>query len=286
MTGGRTLLFISKPLGLRAAECIAEIAPETLAGIVTIDDRADTRSACDAILAFGERHGVPVRVAANRQDSEAIVRDVAPDLVVVIGWYWLISEETLRIPRRGFAGVHASLLPRYRGNAPLVWTIINGDSEGGVTLFQFTPGMDDGPLWDQRAFPIPLDMDIAGALAVVEDLTVDMLRKNYRGMLDGSITPRPQIGEPTFCKLRRPRDGAIDWTWPAKRVYDFVRAQTRPYPGAFMLINDAEVRIWRATMSRMAASDARPGTLVAAGDRRGVVCGDGSILVIEEAEFP
>lgn len=266
----RTLFFISKRLGLDSVELIARIAPETMAGIVTIDDRNDARSVLDEIVAFGHARGVPVHVVTNRAEAEALVPRYAPDLVLVVCWYWIISGETLAIPRLGFAGVHASLLPKYRGGSPLVWAIINGEREAGVSLFRFEHGMDDGDLWAQRRFEIAPDAYVSDVIATVDRHMLDMLTEMYPRMLDGSATPRPQVGEPTFVRSRKPSDGLIDWSLPAQKVFDFIRAQSHPYPGAFTFFGDRKVHIWRARIS-----DAR--------EANAIPCGDGQVIVIEQS---
>jgi methionyl-tRNA formyltransferase len=141
--------------------------------------------------------------------------------------------------------------------------------------------MDEGPLWAQRPLRIPAEAYVDTVLASAERLTVEMLGDVYPGILSGQIRPRPQVGEANVVPMRRPEDGLIDWSQPARRVFDFVRAQSRPYPGAF---TSDGVRIWRASIGPWISGP--PGTVVDAAGRAGIVCGDGIALIVEESEPP
>ena len=278
----RAVLFISKRLGLRCASLIHELAPETLAAIVTIDDRGDVRSALDEIVAFAQHSAVPVHVAADAAEAASLLTRYRPDVVFCVSWYWFVRTETLASVPLGFIGIHFSLLPRYRGGSPLVWTIINGESTGGVSLFSLAPKMDTGDVWDQRPFAIPADATIGDVLPIAEETALEMLRDDYRAILSGTLHPKPQAGDANVVPMRKPEDGEVDWEQPARRVFDFVRAQSHPYPGAFTVVEGRRVRLWRAHFG--GPSDGNPGEIVRAGDRPAIVCGDGNSIVIDEAD--
>jgi methionyl-tRNA formyltransferase len=177
------------------------------------------------------------------------VKELAPDLIVVAGWYYMVSRGLRESARWGAVGLHGSLLPKYRGGAPLVWTIIHGETRGGVTLFYLDDGVDSGDIIGQKPFPIEANETIADALVKLEEAGVALLEE-YLPLLSEGRAPRiPQNhAEATYCAQRSPADGEIDWTKSAKQIKDFIRAQTRPYPGAFTRIAGKKVILWDADL--------------------------------------
>jgi methionyl-tRNA formyltransferase len=210
------------------------------------DDRADARSCLPEFEALCAAHAVPLRCVDRVDETVAELARVAPVLVLVHGWYRMIPIE--RCPGARFFGFHYSPLPAYRGNAPLVWQILRGEARLGISFFRFGSGIDDGDLVAQRMFDLGADETIADALRHAEAACLAIARETLPGLLAGTRTPQPQpdVGA-SYCGLRVPDDGLIDWTWRADRVHDFVRAQTRPYPGAFSVHPDGRrLRIWRS----------------------------------------
>lgn len=169
-----------------------------------------------------------------------------PDVILVMGWYYMVPSQIRNLAKYGAWGIHASLLPKYAGGAPLVWAIIEGESESGVTLFKLDNGVDDGDIIEQGKISIePMDTikqvyDKATALSKVilsKVLTADEV----------SFTPQDKNDIEVYPQ-RSPDDGEIDWTWPADRIHNFIRAQTRPYPGAWTIIKNKKVTIWDASI--------------------------------------
>lgn len=279
------LLFVgSKQLGLECVKRVHELTPGAICGVLTMDDRDDARSTHDDLAKFASGHGIPFAVAEDRQHSEELFRDFAPDLCLVVGWYWLVSTGALSAVPRGFLGIHNSLLPKYRGAAPLVWALINGEPLVGVSLFSFTPEMDEGEVWGQRTVSVGPNERIGEVLGRLERETLSMLGEIWPAIVDGSATPTPQDPcEATYASIRTAEDGLIDWTRPARRVHDFIRAQSEPYPGAFSFLDGSEkLTIWRARPLEVPYSGT-PGQVGRLG-REGVVviCGDQRPLLVEE----
>jgi methionyl-tRNA formyltransferase len=281
------VLFIgSKPLGLRCLQKLYELRPTALIGVMTFDDREDQRNAFDDICRFAVDNKIPVRIAKNRKDSENIIAEIKPEICFVNGWYWLIGNETLNLVPRGFLGLHNSLLPKYRGGSPLVWTMINGEEYAGYSIFSFTEGMDEGDIWAQDSVEIGIDDYISDMLAKLEEKSICRLDNIYPKILDGSLKPTPQNHSmATYCAMRTADDGRIDWNWPAKRVYDFIRAQSEPYPGAFTFTDDKKVIIWRARLLDMTYYGTPGQAARVAPDGVLVICGDSHPLLITEAEL-
>lgn len=134
----------SKHLGIRALKTVYALAPDKLYSIVTINDSKDVRCKLDEFREFSKQAGKKLHILTKPSELKAIIKEDSPDMCIVVGWYWILNANLLEIVRNGFLGIHASLLHKYRGGSPLVWPIINGDKESGLSLFYFDKGMDTG----------------------------------------------------------------------------------------------------------------------------------------------
>jgi len=279
----RVLFLGSKQLGLRVLQEIHSLSPESLIGVLSIDDRNDTRSVFTGFHEYAAEHALDLHVAKHRKDAERIVGDLQPDLCLVVGWYWLISSEALSAVPFGFIGIHNSLLPKYRGGSPLIWPIINGDKEVGFSLFSFTPGMDDGPIWLQGRVNVEDDDYISDVLKKLEDKTIEVLREHYINILNGTTTATEQDHQrATYCAQRIPDDGNINWQKPAKDVYNFIRAQSDPYPGSFTYLDGQQLTIWSARLFE-APYYGTPGQVARLSDDGVyVICGDHRAIVLQQ----
>jgi methionyl-tRNA formyltransferase len=192
--------------------------------------------------------GLSLSVINKPGELGRLVRQYSPYLVLVVGWHWLIKPSVLKAVPGGFVGIHASLLPQYRGNAPLVWALLRGEEQTGVSLFHFDEGMDTGDIIDQISFSIAFVESIADVLEKAEKATVDLVTKYAEELRSGTAPCRKQTDElATFVSQTRPEDGHINWSQSAQELHNFIRAQTRPYPGAFTYLpNGKTLRIWRA----------------------------------------
>jgi methionyl-tRNA formyltransferase len=282
----RVVLLVSKQLGLRCAEAVLRADPGSVAAIVTIDDRADGRSCLDALLELGRSAGVDVRLATGPADSVRVLQELDPDLGIVAGWYWLLPEDVIDAAALGYHGIHYSLLPAYRGSSPLVWALLNGDDTVGLSLFRFTAGMDEGPIWGQRTVDGVGRAYIGEVLDRLEAEALDLLQATYPRLRGGQDQPRPQRPDgATYAAARTPDDGRLDWSRTATELERAVRAQSSPYPGAWTELDGQRLTVWRATAleDRWFAS---PGQVVAR--REGSVwvgCGDHAPLRLEEVSL-
>lgn len=190
--------------------------------------------------------GIPYERGRQSRFIEAVAR-LKPDLILVAGWYYMVSRELRNVAPKGAIGLHGSLLPKYRGGAPLVWAMINGEKETGVTLFYLEDGVDEGDILGQEAFSLAETDTIADALGKLEEAAQRVLERTLPLLASGRAPRVPQNhAEATVFPQRSPEDGAIDWSWSSKRIRDFIRAQTRPYPGAFTRIAGKKVILWDA----------------------------------------
>jgi methionyl-tRNA formyltransferase len=283
----KSVVFIgSKELGLAALREIRSLMPEVLTAGVTIDHTPDSRSKFGDFKSFTRDHGIKLCIAEDRKHSEMLVKSLQPDMCLVVGWYWLISKETLEQVPRGFLGIHNSLLPRYRGCSPLIWAILNEEQKVGVSLFSFTPGIDDGPVWGQKSINVQKDDYIGDVLRKLTLQTTEMLRECFIPILQGTMIPIEQdASRATYCAQRCPDDGNIDWHKSRDYIYRFIRAQSEPYPGAFTYLDTKLMRIWRA-VPRDGDYFGTPGQ-IANVDEQGVyvICGDNKAIILETLEI-
>lgn len=260
--------------------------------VLTLEDLA--RSRRSAALDPGQLdlpESVPVHLIRNINDEpvRALLQSLEPDLLLVIGWSQILHPEVLRIPKLGCIGAHASLLPRNRGSAPINWAIIRGEVETGNSLIWLREGVDTGEIIDQTAFPITPYDTCASLYEQVGRSNAAMLVRALGTLARGERIGQAQehSGEPPLPR-RRPEDGRLDWAWPAGRVYDFIRALARPYPGAFGKIAGATLRIWQAALPPGDAVLADPGVVlgpvvspVEAACGQLVACGVGAVVLLE-----
>jgi methionyl-tRNA formyltransferase len=221
----------------------------------------------------------------NSPETIAAVREVDPDLIFVVGWSQLVLDEFLGLPRHGVFGMHPSLLPRHRGRAAIPWAILSGLARTGVTLFEITDGTaDSGPIVGQIEVPLAPDETAATLYERVTAAHLELVRRHVPQLLDGSAPRVPQdTRRASVWPKRSPTDGIIDWETRAPYLHDWVRAQTRPYPGAFTYLGEEKLVVWRARPVPL-DEEAPAGTVVGReGDDAIVACGEGG-LVLEEVE--
>jgi methionyl-tRNA formyltransferase len=182
---------------------------------------------------------------ANAPEIVTTVRELAPDLLVVVGWTRLVGRALLSVPRRGCVGFHASLLPAHRGRAPVNWAILRGETITGNTMMMLDPGADTGDIVDQRPVMIGPRDNCGTVYQRTGEAGAIMLGAHLPALLAGTAPRRrqnPDDGD--VLPKRTPEMGVIDWTLPARAVHDWVRALTLPYPGAFGAIDGRQVMVW------------------------------------------
>lgn len=191
---------------------------------------------------LSEKHGIAYHtvdgsIGKGLKDYYEAISLYQPDLILVMGWYYKVNRSIRVLAKHGAWGIHASLLPDYAGGAPLVWAIINGETETGVTLFALDDGIDTGDIVGQRGFAIGKDDTIADVYEKATEFSKELLCDSLQNI--ASIHPSKQdVSRRRVFPQRTPDDGRLDLSWPAKRMHDFVRAQSAPYPGAFIETSD------------------------------------------------
>ena len=274
-------------VGRACLEASAEAGAE-VAAIVTLPGPVDPdRSGQCSFDDVAERLGARLVETrdVNAPETIAAVREPGPELIFVVGWSQLVRDELIALGPRGVFGMHPTLLPRHRGRAPIPWAILSGLARTGVTLFEIVDATaDSGPIVGQVEVAIAPDETATTLFERVNDAHVELIRAYVPQLLAGTAPRIPQdVSRASTWTKRTPADGIIDWETRAPYLYGWVRAQTRPYPGAFTFLGDRKVVVWRARPVEGRAS-APAGTILDA-DPAGVVvaCGEGALL-LEETE--
>jgi len=259
-------------------------------GVVTQPDRPRGRGQ--------EMHGSPVKEAAvaagipvyqpekiKSDEAYDYFRRLAPDAVVIVAYGQIISQRLIDIPRLGWINLHASLLPKYRGAAPINWAIVNGEASTGVTTMRIDAGLDTGPLLlkyetkigrNETAPELTTRLAEAGA-----PLIVGTLWKLDRG----EISPTPQeSSQATFAPILKKDDGRIDWLLSADNLYNRIRG-LQPWPGAFTTFRGKNCQIWGKPLQPISAGKAPGMILPTQEDGLLVICGSGTVLRVEHLQL-
>lgn len=218
--------------GRRTVEALLAHPRVDIVGAFVLDDSAGV--AVSGFRTFDDLVAHPVlRKISRIRDHVDEIRDLRPDVVFVVGFSQIIPQALLEVPPRGVIGFHSAVLPGRRGCSPLIWAMVDGLTETGVTMFYMDAGIDTGDVIDTRTFPIEPQDYAADVLRKADDATVDLLRAHLDRVLDGTAPRTSQEGaESTYTRRRTPADGEIDWSRPAQEIVDLVRALAPPYPTA------------------------------------------------------
>ncbi|HEX6537374.1 MAG TPA: formyltransferase [Gemmatimonadaceae bacterium] len=293
MSAARVVVFAYSDVG---HACLALLLSRGVAvpAVYTHADAPGERLWFPSVAELARAHGIPVRLDADLSRPEELetLRALAPDVILSCYYRSLLPEAALGAARLGAYNVHGSLLPRYRGRAPVNWAVLHGERETGATLHVMTARADAGDIVDQEAVPIGPDDTAAEVQARVTAAAVAVLDRQLAALLRGEAPRHPQdhASATTFGR-RRPEDGCFEWSRPARAIHDLVRAVTHPYPGARATLLGRPARIWRTRMADDARLDPPPAGGPGAGAARLVdgrllvACGDGRWLEVVRAQL-
>ncbi|MGH3781659.1 MAG: formyltransferase [Pseudonocardiaceae bacterium] len=232
--------------------------------------------------------GLPVRTADPRTvEEQDRIRNLAPKVIFSVYWRELLPESVLELASQAAVNLHGSLLPRYRGRAPVNWQILHGEREGGVTLHHMVRRADAGDIIDQEAFPIRPDDTPTDVYVRLVPAAARVLERSALTVIEGTAARWPQLeSKATVFQRRRPEDGLIDFRYAAQDVRNLVRAVTKPYPGAFTYAGQHKTFVWWARHDKSGRlTSARPGALDTEGNEVLVACGDRRQLCLERVEI-
>lgn len=204
-------------------------------------------------------------------DYADVILSIKPDIILALGWYYMVPKKIRELAKYGTWGIHASLLPKYAGGAPLVWAMIYGERETGVTLFRLEDGVDDGDIIEQKSFLIEQDDTIKTVYQKAIDASKVILLKALKDVFSIQFTPQDKSRINVFPQ-RTPDDGIINWNKSAVEIYNFIRAQTEPYPGAFCKYKEKKLIVWDVEICNANTSLGKiPGRVTFVDDEKGYI---------------
>ena len=279
----RWAIFAYHTFGARALEALLARGEPVVAVVTHPDDRGEG-DWFESVAAVARLHCLPVFSPPSPNLSAIVetLRALAPDVILSVWYRRLLGAELLALPRVAALNLHGSLLPAYRGRAPINWVLVNGERRTGVTLHHMTAEADAGDIVAQRAIDIEPDETALTLYQQVVKVGVDLLLEAYPNVLAGTAPRIPQDGaRASVFPRRRPEDGRVEWTWPAARVANMIRAVAHPYPGAFVGDGPHRLFLWGGTVLPGERSGAAPGTLLEILPSRGitVATGEGALLL-------
>lgn len=259
---------------------------DSVVGIVTQPDRPKGRGQTltpSPVKLLAQGAQIPLLQPLKMKDPEFLhaLAEWKPDMIAVAAFGRILPPAILSLPPRGCINVHGSLLPKYRGAAPIQWAIINGETETGITTMLMDEGMDTGAILLQEAIPITTH-ETSGTLAPqLAELGGKLLVETIARLKAGTLVPQPQdTSRATLAPLLKKEDGAIDWTLPAMALANRVRGLS-PWPGAYTTVGSDSWRIWRA-LALPGPVTTPPGVIVAiTREAVHVATGDGVLAVME-----
>ncbi len=283
-----TVVFAYSEVGARCLGALFEAGIGVRLVVTHEDDPNETRwfaSVAEVARGAGCRAVTP----SDPADPTLLAEIAAIDPEFIFSFYYrrMLPPSVLGLARRGALNMHGSLLPKYRGRAPINWAVLHGESETGASLHYMVDKPDAGALVDQQAVPIGPDDTAIEVADRVADAAVTVLRRSLPGLLAGTATTTPlDLSKGSYFGGRKPADGELSLEWPAKRVHDLVRAVAPPFPGAYLRLGDAILRVHRTR--RLADPAAAETADPSVGVEDGAIvalCGDGRRLELVDAHL-
>ncbi|HKN12576.1 MAG TPA: formyltransferase [Candidatus Binatus sp.] len=282
----RCVLFAYHDMGYACMEALLKMGAPVAALFTHRDDSHEEiwwRSCAE----LAARHGIPVHIDESVEALGAKIGALKPAVIYSFSYRHLIPASVFEPAPLGAFNLHPSLLPAYRGRAPVNWMLVNGEREAGVTLHHMVVRADAGDIVGQRAVAID---DSDNALTLYRKLVplgVELIEELHPKIVAG-IAPRRKmdISKGSYFGRRKPEDGRIVWQWPARRIFNLVRAVTHPYPGAFCFVGGRKLLVWEATIGAENGTLAAPGRVVreTADGAIEIAAGEGSVIV-KTAQF-
>jgi methionyl-tRNA formyltransferase len=284
MKSMRAIFFGTPAIAVPALDALVSLAVVT--GVVCQPDRPAGRGLelkAPPVKARALELGLPVVQPSSVRTAEFAewVRAQGADVALVLAYGRILPSAVLKGPRRGCMNLHASLLPKYRGAAPIAWALVNGEQETGISLMQMDEGCDTGPVYSRRALPITETMTAETLAEALGRLAADVVRVDLDRAVHGELPAVAQVSaEASLARMLTKQDGSIDWTRSAREVHNHLRGMT-PWPGAFTKSEGKTLKVLQAGVARERGSLGEPG-LVLADDRRAieVACGAGSVRIL------
>ncbi|GHC32964.1 bifunctional polymyxin resistance protein ArnA [Kushneria pakistanensis] len=275
----KAIIFAYHNFGCVGLQSVLDSGIE-IAAIFTHVDDASENVFFGSVAKLAAQHGIPVHAPENVNHPIWIdkIRMMQPDIIFSFYYRHLICQEILDIAEQGGFNLHGSLLPAYRGRAPINWALVNGEKETGLTLHRMTRQADAGDIFYQKRLAISDADDAATLHQRMVVLAREMLNEALPELINHRLVPvaQDETKASTFPR-RTPEDGELDWSRDARSLFNLVRAVTEPYPGAFTFMGERRITIWKARADQQ-QHDVKPGTIVSLSPLT-IACGQGSLIV-------
>jgi methionyl-tRNA formyltransferase len=261
MPAPRILFFGYSEVGHDCLSLLLERGDNVVA-LMTHEDNPNEKIWFKTPALAAREKGIPVHTPEKVGTPEWVERiaQMRPDLILSVYYRSMISTKILGLARLGAFNMHGSLLPRYRGRAPINWAVLNGEPRIGMTLHRMVREPDAGAIVDQEGVDIGPRDTAEQALSKVLPCARRVLARQIGALLAGTARETPQdLSQATYFGGRKPEDGRIDWGRPTAQIFNLVRAVTDPYPGAFTDVGGARLMVWWAEPDSLAASKGRGG---------------------------
>ncbi|MDU5779235.1 MAG: bifunctional UDP-4-amino-4-deoxy-L-arabinose formyltransferase/UDP-glucuronic acid oxidase ArnA [Pantoea sp.] len=276
----KTIVFAYAEMGCAGISALLNAGYE-ISAIFTHADTSPESHAFPSVARLAAEQGIPVYAPEDASHPLWVdrIKAMQPDFIFSFYYRALLSDSILRTARVGAFNLHGSLLPKYRGRAPLNWVLVNGETETGVTLHHMVKRADAGDIVAQQRVAIDAQDNALTLHRKLVACASELLEGALPAMKRGEIAARPQNhSEATLVGRRTPDDGRINWGWPAQRVNNLVRAVTDPWPGAFAFAGTLKFVVWKGRV-HADAPPAKPGTVLSV-DPFLIACGDGALEVL------
>jgi methionyl-tRNA formyltransferase len=280
-----SVVFAYSEVGARCLATLFEAGVDVQLVVTHEDDPHEERWFA-SVAEVAKKAGCRTVTPADPADSELhhAIQELAPEFIFSFYYRRMLPASLLNIAHQGALNMHGSLLPKYRGRAPVNWAILHGETQTGASLHYMVAKPDAGPLVDQAAVAIGPDDTAVEVADRVAEAAVTVLRRSLPGLLAGTA-PRIELdlSRGSYFGGRKPADGELSLSWPAKRVHDLVRAVAPPFPGAFLAIGNVILRIHRTRLLATGEAVGNGPALTLDDGRILATCGDGKRLEILEA---
>jgi methionyl-tRNA formyltransferase len=248
--------------------------------VVTHRDDPNERIWFESVAQLAKIHGIETLVSEDMSLLRERISAISPEFIFSFYYRRMLPPGVLALAKKGAFNMHGSLLPKYRGRAPVNWAILKGESETGATLHEMVAKPDAGRVVDQERVPIGPDELAVEVFRKVTDAAEIVLKRSIHGLLAGTARLREQdLSKGSYFGGRRPEDGRIDWSKSALEIHNLVRAVAPPYPGAFT----DQMKVFRTRVENRTAPHGNTGPY-REGDEWFAVCGDGKVLRLLEVE--
>jgi methionyl-tRNA formyltransferase len=282
MSAVRAVVFAYHDVGVRCLKTLLSAKIEVPLVVTVRDDPGENRW-FGSVADTAREYGLPVVTPddANGTEFAQRVAQLEPDFIFSFYYRSMLGLPILRGAHRGALNMHGSLLPKYRGRAPVNWAILNGELQTGATLHYMVERADAGDIVDQLAVPILEDDDAREVFGKVTTAAEIVLARSLPGLIEGNAPRRPQLIEPNqYFGRRRPEDGRIDWSLPAVRIHNLVRAVAPPFPGAFTEVDGRQWWIHRTRVEPRIITPSERARLFGSQGACYAACRDGGVLRI------